>query len=61
MEGTMAQGNLGYTQAARGEAPYPVQFSVEYPEFRNRLTDAGQDDSGDPDHHCRHIRKRRVH
>ena len=34
----MAQGNLGYTQAVRGEAPYPVQLSIEYPESRNRLT-----------------------
>ena len=34
----MAQDNLGYTQAVRGEAAYPVQLSIEYPESRNRLT-----------------------
>ncbi len=34
----MAQEEIGDIQEAQDEAPYPVQYSVDYPESRNRLT-----------------------
>ena len=38
MDKTQVQENKAGSKAGSGEGSYPVQFSVEYPETRNRLT-----------------------